>query len=107
MQPPILPIPGTKRILFAYPFTPPCHPRPLSHCLALQNTHGPSTSTRLSAGLDDAAAVELLSATDGEASAMAAQGAKKTAREREGKKINAALQKLEKVRTISSPKASK
>lgn len=49
-------------------------------------------------GLDDAAAVELLSATGGNASEMEAHRARKAAREREGKKINAALQKLENVR---------
>lgn len=55
-------------------------------------------SHRYSAGLDDAATVELLSSTGGSASALAAYEAKKGAREHEGNKINSALQKLEKVR---------
>lgn len=52
---------------------------------------------RYSVGLDDAAAVELMSATGGDASALEAHGARKAAREREGTGVNSALQKLEKV----------
>lgn len=56
-------------------------------------------SHRYSAGLDDAATVDLLSSTGGGASALAAHEAKKGAREHEGNMINSALQKLEKVRS--------
>lgn len=49
---------------------------------------------RYSAGLDDATAVEL-----SDPSAVPEQEEKRAAREREGKKINSDLQKLEKVHT--------
>lgn len=57
--------------------------------------------SRYSVGLDDAAAVELLSATGGKASELEAHGARKAAREREGKNINSALQKLQNVRVLN------
>lgn len=59
-------------------------------------THPPRgckiTKRRYSAGLDDATAVEL-----SDPSAVPEQEARRAAREREGKKINSDLQKLEKV----------
>lgn len=73
-------------------------------CNTHTHTHAAGHQNRFSAGLEDAAAVEMLSATGGDASALATQGAKRTAREREGKKINAALQKLEKVRVTLTHK---
>lgn len=65
-----------------------------------------NNAPRYSVGLDDAAAVALLSATGGDASELEAHGARK-ARERQGNKINAALQKLENVRFLINLATSK
>lgn len=57
---------------------------------------------RYSAGLDDAAAMELMSAnSSGASAALAAHEARKAAREREGRTINAALHNLEKVSQLT------
>lgn len=68
----------------------------LCDCNKKQNT------PRYSVGLDDAAAVELMSATGGDASELKAHRARKAAREREGNKINSALLKLENVRILNT-----
>ena len=93
-----------SRVLCSSPsvrLTPPAvGPSTHLYCMPLQAYCLVRTNTlfhRYSAGLDDAATVELLSSTGGGASALAAHEAKKGAREHEGNKINAALQKLEKV----------
>jgi len=72
--------------------------QPLHSAKTTNTHHWRLFCRRYSAGLDDAATVELLSSTGGAASALAAHEAKKGAREHEGNKINSALQKLEKVR---------